>query len=75
MRAVLLTLIAVGALAGTPSDAQAQAIQGKVVAERTKRLMTSIAWVGSRSALAKAAKASGKMQFWLQVVGELDGGL
>lgn len=63
------------ALARTPQMHTHKVMRGEQVQQRTKRLMKSIAWIGSRTELGVAARKQNKLQFWLQVVGELGGGL
>jgi hypothetical protein len=51
------------------------AVHGAQVYKRTKALVQSIAWSSSLEDLKAEASRTGKMIFWLQLVGDLDEGL
>ena len=68
--AVPLALLVLGT-----AHAQQETVLGKDVAKRTKTVMTSIDWKRSLEEVEEAATKSGKMIFWLQIVGDLDDGL
>ena len=51
------------------------AVHGAQVYKRTKALVQSIAWGSSLEDLKVEAKRTGKMIYWLQLVGDLDEGL
>jgi hypothetical protein len=50
-------------------------VTGQQVAERVEKVMKSIAWQESLAAAQARAQKEKKLVFWLQLVGELDGGL
>lgn len=50
-------------------------VTGQQVAERVEKVMKSIAWEESLAAAQAKAQKEKKLVFWLQLVGELDGGL
>ncbi|MBI4604397.1 MAG: hypothetical protein HY721_20750 [Planctomycetes bacterium] len=65
------------ALAGllTTSVLVAAEVKGSQVAGRVGKVMKSIDWQESLAAAQEKARKEKKLVFWLQLVGELDGGL
>src|SRR5262245_32996550 len=59
-------------MAGTASASE---VRGTQVAERTTKVTSAIAWAPSLEAALEQAKKEKKLVFWLQLVGELNGGL
>jgi len=57
------------------SVARAEMVKGPQVAERTTKVLTKIDWTHDLSTLLEKAKQEKKLAFWLQLVGDLDGGL
>ncbi len=57
------------------SVARAEMIKGPQVAERTTKVLTKIDWTHDLTTLLEKAKQEKKLAFWLQLVGDLDGGL
>lgn len=68
MRALFLVFFAA-------SLANAESVKGPQVSERTTKVLTKIDWTNDLSALLEKAKQEKKLAFWLQLVGDLDGGL
>ena len=63
-------------LAAGTADAQFEKpIKGKTVAKRTEKVVEGIEWRTSLADVKEAAAQSGKMIFWLHVVGNLQDGL
>lgn len=56
-------------------DARPPHIDGKKVAVRVDRVMEHYGWQDSIEELKQTAAKQKKLIFWLQIVGELDGGL
>ena len=69
--AIVLALLA----AGTANAQYERPVRGKTVAKRVDKLMTGIKWRTSLADVKEAAIQSGKMIFWLHVVGSLEDGL
>ena len=57
------------------SVARAEMVKGPQVAERTTKVLTKIDWTHDLTTLLEKAKQEKKLAFWLQLVGDLDGGL
>ena len=72
LTAVSLASVLVAGLAGS---ATARGVSGTDVSQRVERVMASIPWVHDLDAALAAAAKKKKLIFWLQIVGELDGGL
>jgi len=72
LTAVSLASVLVAGLAGS---APARGVSGTDVSQRVERVMASIPWVHDLDAALAAAAKKKKLIFWLQIVGELDGGL
>jgi len=54
---------------------EAQNVKGTQVLERTAKVVGAIDWGNDLEAVKEKAKKEKKLVFWLQLVGELDGGL
>jgi hypothetical protein len=54
---------------------RAMEVSGTKVAARTDKVIQAIDWSSSLSAVKERAQKEKKLVFWLQLVGELDGGL
>jgi hypothetical protein len=75
MKCIYLGLV-LALFAGQTASAQFQKpVRGETVAKRTEKLMTGIEWQRSFSDVEDAAAQSGKLIFWLHVVGDLEDGL
>jgi sensor histidine kinase regulating citrate/malate metabolism len=72
-----MQVVSVGALLVTltASAAVADEVRGTQVAERTTKVASAITWAPSLDAALEQAKKEKKLVFWLQLVGELEGGL
>lgn len=68
------TSIALG-LALLAAAAEAQRYDGDTVAERTEVVMETFDWQKSLEDAKATAAKSGRSVFWMQLVGDLDGGL
>ena len=78
MRRVLLPLagVALGLSLGGVAQAQtAERVDGKTAEKRIQSVVAGLSWDRSLDDLRSEAARSGKMIFWVQVVGDLDGGL
>ena len=62
-------------LAQGAAVAEKQHVEGKDVEKNTERIMTAIPWQDDLESLKAAAAEKKKFIFWLQIVGNLDGGL
>ena len=60
---------------GAASMLPALEVSGPQVAERVEKVMKSIDWQESLAAAQAKAQKEKKLVFWLQLVGDLDGGL
>lgn len=69
-KAIVILVVFFGASAAT-----AESLKGPQVAERTHKVLSKIDWAHDLSALLETAKQEKKLVFWLQLVGDLDGGL
>jgi hypothetical protein len=76
-RRIVVTLFALGALACAAGGLRADitCIPGPEVAKRVDTVMKTYAWSSSLEELKKRAADEKKLIFFLQLVGELDGGL
>jgi hypothetical protein len=74
MRAHHVFLVAV-ALSLPFVPAPAAEVGGTRVAERTVKALSSIQWAGDLDQVLEKAKTEKKLVFWLQIVGDLAGGL
>ena len=74
MRAHHVFLVAV-ALSFPLSPASAAEVRGTQVAERTTKALSEIPWAGDLDQVLEKAKKEKKLVFWLQIVGDLAGGL
>jgi len=66
------------ALVSTATFAQnvtTQYVSGDEVKSRSDAVMAKIAWTNDLEALQAKAIRENKLVFWMQIVGELDGGL
>ena len=72
--AMLILFLAAGAET-TRLDARPPHIDGKQVAERVDRVMAHYGWHDSLEELKQTAAKRKKLILWLQLVGNLDGGL
>jgi hypothetical protein len=68
-------ILLLGAGAAGAQDVPCVSIAGPEVTKRTERVMKSYQWADSLDALKERAEKEKKLIFWLQLVGELDGGL
>lgn len=75
MRRGILWVAAALVLAGPVSAQQRETVSAEDVEKRVKTVTTKIEWKRSLDSVKAAAAKSGKMIFWLQLVGELDDGL
>ena len=75
MKSVPLVLVLALLAAGTADAQSMKPIKGKTVAKRTETVMSKIDWQTSLADAKEAAAQSGKMIFWLHVVGNLEDGL
>ena len=50
-------------------------LPGEEAERRIKRLFSAIDWHTDRDALMAEAEEKNKLAFWIQIVGDLDGGL
>ena len=66
--------IALG-LALLAATAEAQRYEGDLVAERTEQVLETFRWEPSLAEAEATAARTGKAVFWMQLVGDLDGGL
>jgi hypothetical protein len=71
----LAALVASGAGAVSAQDVPMKPLSGTEVAKRTKKLLADVHWTNDIEDLKKQAEAENKLIFWLEIVGELDGGL
>jgi hypothetical protein len=71
-RYVLLGVTILILSAGTLSALE---VTGSQVTVRTDKVMKAIDWAGPLSAVEARAQKEKKLVFWLQLVGDLDGGL
>lgn len=53
----------------------AEHVKGSEVSARTTKVLAAIDWGNDLEAVREKAKKEKKLVFWLQLVGELDGGL
>lgn len=74
MRATYVFLVA-AALSLPLAAADAAEVRGTQVAERTVKALTAIPWAGDLDQVLEKAKKEKKLVFWLQIVGDLAGGL
>ena len=54
---------------------QAEHVKGSQVSSRTTKVVSAIDWGNDLQAVREKAAKEKKLVFWLQLVGELDGGL
>ena len=54
---------------------EAEHVKGTEVSARTTKVVAAIAWGNDLEAVKEKARKEKKLVFWLQLVGELDGGL
>ena len=54
---------------------QAEHVKGSQVSSRTTKVVSAIDWGNDLQAVQEKAGKEKKLVFWLQLVGELDGGL
>lgn len=75
-RLMALTLgLATIAPSATAQDVLRKPVAGSMVKQRTARVLQAIRWEKSFASLAKRARESRRPIFWMQIVGELGGGL
>jgi hypothetical protein len=74
MRAHDVFLVA-AALSLFLAPASAADVKATRVAERTSKALTAISWAGDLDQVLEKAKKERKLVFWLQLVGDLAGGL
>lgn len=58
-----------------PYLANAIEVPGPQVADRTQKVLKQMPWAASLKAAQEKAAQEKKLVFWLQLVGDLDGGL
>lgn len=58
-----------------PCSLRAVDVSGTQVAERTEKVLKSLPWASSLAEAKERAQKENKLVFWLQLVGNLDGGL
>ena len=68
-------LLIASCLLGAASLLPALEVTGQRVTERVEKVMKAIDWQESLAAARAKAQKEKKLVFWLQIVGELDGGL
>jgi hypothetical protein len=68
-------LLACAIAAGLHAAARAEHVNGDDVAKRVDGVMKAYKWSSSIEELKARAAKEKKLIFWLQLVGELDGGL
>ena len=74
MRAMHVFLL--GAVLSLPvATSRAAEVKGTHVVERTSKALTAIPWAGDIDQVLEKAKKERKLVFWLQIVGDLAGGL
>ena len=73
MRSLHVSLLAAVLLLCSASGAAE--VKGTQVAERTTKALTAIPWAGDIDQVLEKAKKEMKLVFWLQLVGDLAGGL
>lgn len=72
----IASVLVLGALLAPTALAQRNyAVEGAEVEKRTEALMDRIDWKPSLEEARAQAAESKKLVFWLQIVGDLDGGL
>ncbi len=76
-RKLIVTAFAVFLFAGSVSaqDTITRYLTGEQVKTRTEALMKDIPWVNNLDELKAKARQENKLIFWMQIVGDLDGGL
>lgn len=72
---MLRKLVLVCVVLGSVGALQAVEFTGTQVAERTEKVLKSIPWASSLAEAKERAQKENKLVFWLQLVGNLDGGL
>lgn len=70
---LLIGLLVIGG-AGTLS-AGPHKLSGSQVKERTDQVMSTYRWINDLEELREEARKRKKLIFWMQIVGDLDGGL
>lgn len=71
----LAALAVVAGLAVFSPALRAEEVRGEQVRQRTDRVMSAYRWTRSLEELRERAAREKKPIFWLQLVGELNGGL
>lgn len=71
----LILPVALAVALAFASSLQAQTVGSAEVEKRTTEVLRKGNWSSTFEALQARAKKQGKLIFWLQLVGELDGGL
>ena len=77
VKQLCIATLAVLVLSGTLSaqNIATKYLSGEQVKTRTEVVMTKIPWVNDLDELKTKAAADNKLIFWMQIVGDLDGGL
>ncbi len=77
MRTVVFSLILslLVSVYGQSKSFVPKVVSGKKVEKSVSKVMSTLHWKRSLEDVKEIAKKSGKMIFWLQIVGDLDGGL
>ena len=72
---MLRKLVLVCVVLGAVGTLKAIELTGAQVAERTEKVLKSLPWASSLTEARERAQKENKLVFWLQLVGDLDGGL
>jgi hypothetical protein len=73
IRAILAAALAVAISAGAMADGGKGVVAADVASKNVKNLLESISWHKDLEQAKSAARAEGKLVFWMHVKGKLDG--
>ncbi len=72
---MLKKLVLAGVILGSCGSRVASQVSGTQVALRTEKVLNNLPWAASLSEAKERAQKEKKLVFWLQLVGDLNGGL